>query len=96
MQMRQHSPRRRRALGASGGAQGGRDHRTGLHEAFPRRHLCKKGVRERGSGFVDSGVADTGADEPAKLKEEDLNRPTNFHRKRFLQNNCVMLLIFFY
>ena len=68
---------------------GGRSHRTGLHEAFPWRHLCKKGVREWGSGFVDSGVADTGADETTKLKEEDLNRPRYFHRKRFLENNCV-------
>ena len=48
-----------------------------------------KGVREWVSGFVDSGVADTGVDEPVKLKEEDLNRPRIFHRKRFLQNNCV-------
>ena len=67
----------------------GRGHRMGLHEAFPRRHLCKKGVREWGSGFVDSGVASTRADEPAKLKEGDLNRPRYFHRKRFLENNCV-------
>ena len=44
-------------------------------------HICKKGVREWGSGIVDSGVAGTGADEPTKLKEEDLNRPRNFHRK---------------
>ena len=38
---------------------------------------------------MDSGVAGTGADEPAKLKEGDLNRPKYFHRKRFLENNCV-------
>ena len=45
---------------------------------------------------MDSGVSGTGADEPVKLKEEDLNRPTNFHRKRFLQKKLyVMLLIFF-
>ena len=67
-----------RALGAGGGARGGRGHRTGLHEAFPRRHLCKKGVREWGSGFVDSGVAGTRADKPAKLKEGDLNSPGIF------------------
>ena len=68
---------------------GGRGHRTGLHEAFPWCHLCKKGVREWGSGFVDSGVFGTRADEPAKLKEGDLNRPRYFHRKRFLESNCV-------
>ena len=45
---------------------------------------------------MDSGVAGTGADKSAKLKEEDLNRPRNFHRKRFLQKKlCVMLWIFF-
>ena len=77
------------ALGAGGGAPGGRGHRAGLHEAFPRCHLCKKGVREWGLGFVDSGVAGTGADDPAKLNEGDLNRPRYFHRKRFLENNCV-------
>ena len=49
----------------------------------------QEGVQEWGSGFVDSGVADTRADEPAKLMEEDLNIPRNFHRKRFLQNNRV-------
>ena len=63
----------------------------GLHEVFPRRHLCKKGVSEWGLGFVDSGVAGTGADEPVKLKEGDINRSRYFHRKRFLENNCVML-----
>ena len=34
---------------------------------------------------MDSGVASTGIDEPAKLKEGDLNRPRYFHRKRFLE-----------
>ena len=90
MWVRQHSrrrrPRSRRRLRRSGG---GHDHCVGLHEAFPRCHLCKKGVREWGSGFVDSGVAGTRADEPAKLKEGDLNRPRYFHRKRFLENNYV-------
>ena len=38
---------------------------------------------------MDLGVAGTGADEPANLKEEDLNRPRAFHPKRFLQNNGV-------
>ena len=38
---------------------------------------------------MDSGVAGIGADEPAKLKEGDLNRPRYFHHKRFLKNNCV-------
>ena len=68
---------------------GGRGHRTGLHEAFPWPHLCKKGVREWGLGFMYLGVAGTGADEPTKLKEGDLNRHRYFHRKRFLENNCV-------
>ena len=49
----------------------------------------QEGGAEWGSGFVDSGVAGTGADEPAKLKEGDLNRPRYFHRKRFLENNYV-------
>ena len=65
--------------------QAGCDHRASLHEAFPRQ----EGGAGKGSGFVDSGVAGTGADEPAKLKQGDLNRPTYFHRKRFLENNCV-------
>ena len=37
---------------------------------------------------MDSGVAGTRADEPAKLKEGDLNRPRYFQHKRFLENNC--------
>ena len=74
---------------------GGRGHHTGLHEAFPRHHLCKKGVREWGSVFVDSEVAGTRADEPAKLKEGDLNRPRYFHRKRFLENNFVCCCRYF-
>ena len=48
----------------------------------------QEGGAEWGSGFVDSGVAGTRADELAKL-EGDLNRPRYFHRKRFLENNCV-------
>src|SRR3989337_1106749 len=52
-----------------------------------------------GNGDRDSWIRGLPALEqtkPAKLKEEDLNRPTNFHRKRFLQKKlCVMLLIFF-
>ena len=69
---------------------------TGLHEAFPWCHLCKKGVQEWGSGFLDSGVADTRADEPAKLKVEDLNRPMIIHHKLFLQNQCVDVVDIFY
>ena len=45
----------------------------GLLEAFPRCRLCNKGVREWGSGFVDSWVAGTRADGPAKLNEGDLS-----------------------
>jgi hypothetical protein len=45
---------------------------------------------------VDSGVAGTGADEPAKLKEEDLNRPRIFHRKRFLQKTVCGVVDIFY
>ena len=67
----------------------------GLQEAFPQRHLCKKGVREWGLGFMDSGVAGTGEDELVKLKEGDLNRPRYFHHKRFLENNYVCCYIYF-
>ena len=54
-----------------------------------KRRKKLKGVREWGSGFMDLGDVSTGAGEPAKLKEEALNRTRNFHRKRFLENNCV-------
>ena len=45
---------------------------------------------------MDSGVAGTGADKSAKLKEEDLNRPRNFHRKRFLQKTVCDIVDIFY
>ena len=45
---------------------------------------------------MDSGVAGTRADEPTKLKEEDLNRPRNFHRKRSLQKTACDVVDIFY
>ena len=65
-------------------------------DGVPWHHLCKKGVQEWGSGFVDSGVAGTKADEPTKLEEEDLNRTTNFHHKRFLQKIVCDVVDIFY
>ena len=44
---------------------------------------------------MDSGVAGTRVDEPAKLKEGDLNIPRYFHRKRFLENNFVWCCRYF-
>ena len=45
---------------------------------------------------MNLGVAGTGIDEPVKLKEEDLNRPTNFHRKWFLQKIVCDVVDIFY
>ena len=45
---------------------------------------------------MDSGLAGTGVDEPVKLKEEDLNRPRNFHHKWFLHKIVCDVVDIFY